>query len=79
MIRPLVSAARFFWTATAGSRWRPWASPYLRWRMETYTGHPAHTLRPADFWRLALSERRQLVRFLRWLAAMNRLAEGRKP
>src|SRR6266446_6098144 len=27
---------RFLWNATRGNRLRPWRSPYLRWRLETY-------------------------------------------
>ena len=72
------SAVRFFWTATAGSRWRPWRSEYLRWRMETYTGKAAGTLRAGDFWQLAVAERGQVMRFLGWLGAMDRLARGKK-
>jgi hypothetical protein len=29
---------RFFWNSTRGHRLAPWRSPYLRWRMETYSG-----------------------------------------
>jgi hypothetical protein len=29
---------RFFWNSTRGHRFAPWRSPYLRWRMETYSG-----------------------------------------
>jgi hypothetical protein len=29
---------RFFWNATRGHRLAPWRSPYLHWRMETYSG-----------------------------------------
>ena len=74
----LASAIRFLWTATTGYRTRPWQSPYLRWRMETYTGKPAADLVPRDFLKLAIAERRQLGRFLRWLGSMDRLANGRK-
>ena len=28
----------FLWRATRGHRLQPWRSPYLRWRVETYTG-----------------------------------------
>jgi len=28
---------RFFWNSTRGHRFAPWRSPYLRWRMETYS------------------------------------------
>lgn len=79
MFSSLTSAVRFLWLATSGSRLRPWRSPYLRWRMETYTGKPADTLVPADYVRLLVAERGQLLRFVRWLGSMNVLAQGRKP
>ena len=72
----IISAVRFLWRATAGSRWRPWRSEYLRWRMETYTGKPASSLRLADFLSLAVAERGQLGRFFFWLGAMDRLARA---
>ena len=29
---------RILWRLTRGYRLRPWRSPYLRWRIETYWG-----------------------------------------
>ena len=78
MFGALGSAMRFLWVATAGSRLRPWRSEYLRWRMETYTGKPAATLRVRDFMQLAVAERGQLGRFFHWLGSMHRLAQGKK-
>ncbi len=76
MFVALVSAVRFLWTATAGSRWRPWRSEYLRWRVETYTGKPAGSLRLSDFVHLAVTERGQMGRFVAWLGVMGRLSRG---
>jgi hypothetical protein len=73
----MLSALHFVWTATRGHRLTPWRSPYLRWRLETYSGQPANEVRLADFWRLAVTERRQLLRFLRWLSRMNAYATAR--
>ena len=67
---------RFFWVATRGYRLRPWRSPYLRWRVETYSGKPAGTLRLADFTSLMASERHQFLRFFRWIGEMDALARG---
>ena len=61
---------RFLWIATRGYRLRPWASPYLRWRMETYWGTPAGDIRFGDFWRFAFEHRRELTRFLNWAERM---------
>ena len=78
MLNALVSAVRFWWMASAGHRLRPWKSPYLRWRMETYTGKSAATLRLRDFVRLAVGERRQIGRFFLWTGELNQLASGKK-
>ena len=64
--REMVEGFRFLWNATRGDRLRPWRSPYLRWRLETYTGQRADTIQALDFWRLFWTEKRQLFRFLRW-------------
>ena len=69
---------RFLWTATRGHRLRPWRSQYLRWRLETFTGKHAEDVRARDFWRFAVGERRQILRFLRWLSEMRNLATGSK-
>jgi hypothetical protein len=61
---------RFLWRATRGYRFRPWRSPYLRWRMETYWGTPADQIRFTDFWRFAWQHRADLLRFLRWAERM---------
>jgi hypothetical protein len=61
---------RFLWHATRGSRLRPWRSPYLRWRFETYTGKWAGDVVLGDFLRLVSTEGRQLLRFLAWVGEM---------
>jgi hypothetical protein len=66
----MVEGIRFLWGATKGYRMQPWRSPYLRWRLETYSGKKAETVRLKDFWELAWGERRQALRFLRWVGEM---------
>jgi hypothetical protein len=66
----MTAGLRFLWTATRGHRLRPWRSDYLRWRLETFTGKHAEEVRLRDFWSFIWSERRQVLRFLRWLAEM---------
>ncbi len=78
VFKALVSAVQFWWRASAGNRLRPWLSPYLRWRLETYTGKPAATLRLRDFVRLLFVERRQFGRVLLWSGEMKSLASGKK-
>jgi hypothetical protein len=60
----------FMWHAARGYRSRPWRSPYLRWRMETYWGVNAEEIRFTDFWRFAWLHRSDLLRFLRWAERM---------
>jgi hypothetical protein len=61
---------RFLWNATRGERLRPWRSPYLRWRFETYSGKRAETVGLKDFWELFWTEKAQFFRFLRWTGEM---------
>jgi hypothetical protein len=66
---------QFLWQATKGYRLRPWKSPYLRWRLETYSGKWAESLTLKDFWLLAWGEKRQALRFLHWVGEIRELAE----
>jgi len=68
---------RILWRLTRGYRLRPWRSPYLRWRIETYWGWHADRITFAQFWSFAWKQRRELVRYLRW--AEHGGTAGRKP
>ena len=57
---------RFLWRATRGYRLRPWRSPYLCWRIETYSGIHAGDIGFREFWRFVWVTRRELARFLSW-------------
>jgi hypothetical protein len=72
----MVEGLRFVWSATRGNRLRPWRSPYLRWRVETYSGKRADTLRIRDFWELMWSEKKQFLRFLGWVGEMRGLSRA---
>ena len=72
----MLAGIRFLWSATKGHRLRPWESPYLRWRLETYSGKWAGAVTAGDFWALVWGERRQALRFLRWLGEMREISEG---
>src|SRR5690348_11736236 len=65
---------RFFWNATRGHRLAPWRSPYLCWRMETYSGLKMDKIGFVDFWRFMLRERKQLRHFLKWTSEMQHYA-----
>jgi len=60
------------WRLTRGYRLRPWKSPYLRWRMETYWGMHAEQITFGEFWRFIWTQRRDLLRYLRWADKMGR-------
>lgn len=70
----MTAGLRFLWTATRGHRLRPWRSEYLKWRLETFTGKHAEDVGPRDFWSFLWAERRQILRFLRWLSEMRAYA-----
>ncbi|HXA51943.1 MAG TPA: hypothetical protein VNV86_16620 [Candidatus Acidoferrum sp.] len=61
---------RALWEMTRGHRLCPWRSPYLRWRIETYSGLHADRIGFSEFWRFAWRERSNLMRYLRWTERM---------
>jgi hypothetical protein len=62
----VLSALRFYWIASRGYRLRPWRSPYIRWRMETFFGPPAAPDDASTFFRLTWHERIRLHSFFKW-------------
>ena len=64
------------WRMARGYRWSPWRSPYLRWRIETYSGMHADRITFALFWQFVFRHRRELLRYLRWAAVMNQGHRG---
>lgn len=67
MIR--AAAIRVAWILVKGYRLRPWDSPYLKWRIETWSGLEAQTITPRIFIRFCWDHRRDLARYLRWAGA----------
>lgn len=65
---------RFLWNSTRGYHLTPWRSPYLRWRIETYTGVKMKDIGFLEFWEFMWKERGELGRFLKWTAEMERYA-----
>ena len=65
---------RVVWRLTRGYRLRPWQSPYLRWRIETYWGTHADRITFREFFRFVWLQRRDLLRYLRWAASASRPA-----
>jgi len=63
---------RFLWNATRGHHLTPWRSPYLLWRIETYTGVKMTQIGFLEFWEFTWRERGNLWRFLKWTSEMER-------
>lgn len=59
----MFNALRYYWMTAKGYRLRPWASPYIRWRLETFWGGDMHDLGPAQFFGLMWRERTNFVVF----------------
>ena len=68
----MLNALRYYWIIARGYRLRPWASPYLQWRMETFFGVEAAELDAAGFFRLMWRERVRMERFLEWVGKRRR-------
>ena len=67
------------WRLTRGYRLRPWRSPYLRWRIETYSGIHAADITFAAFWRFTWKTRWELLRYLSWAERMSRVDRATRP
>jgi len=68
---------RFLWNATKHHRLAPWRSPYLLWRIETYTGVKMTQIGFLEFWEFVWRERVHLWRFLKWTGEMERYVHPR--
>ena len=66
---------RYYWIVARGFRLRPWKSPYLRWRFETFLGAEANHLTAAKFFHLSWKYRKQLQNFVDWAAERRRFQE----
>lgn len=67
----------FLWLASKGYRLMPWHSPYLRWRLETYTGIPAESIDRELFVQTVWRQRRSMIAYLRWVQRSKKLLEDR--
>jgi hypothetical protein len=73
---PLSAPLRFVWNATRGHRLAPWRSPYLRWRVETFSGLKAETLTAGSVLSFLWATRWEILQFLAWTGQVER--EGKK-
>jgi hypothetical protein len=60
------------WRLARGYRLRPWRSPYLCWRIETYSGLHADDIDFRAFWGFVWRRRADLERYLQWAAHQGR-------
>lgn len=63
---------QFYWIASRGYRLRPWKSPYLQWRFETFLGAEAAHLDAKKFFQIAWKYRHRLKSFSDWAATRRR-------
>jgi hypothetical protein len=62
------------WRLLKGHRLQPWRSPYLKWRIETWSGIEAARITPRIFLEFSWKHRADLIRYLRWAAENSRSA-----
>jgi hypothetical protein len=74
----MLTALRYYWRTARGYRLRPWRSPYLRWRLETFLGGEAAQMNARGFFRLLWRERERLRRFLDWVGEREREQQLRR-
>ena len=73
----MFGAFKFIWNATRGHRLVPWRSEFLRWRVETYSGKPAESLRARDIFAFFWESKWELLSFLLWTSAVRKEARRR--
>ena len=64
----MFNAMHYYWISAKGYRLRPWKSPYIQWRLETFFGQDAADLDAGKFFRLMWRERNRVEHFLDWVA-----------
>lgn len=64
--KTMLASLRFYWISSKGYRLRPWKSPYIRWRMETFLGSRGKYQTPVEFFALLWRERTGMRRFFAW-------------
>jgi len=73
----MLNSLRYYWISARGYRLRPWKSPYLNWRFETYLGTQTGEMTARKFFALFWKHRVGMGRFAAW-AAERRRAQRRK-
>ena len=73
MAQAMLRTLQFYWNAARGYRLKPWKSPYVRWRFETFLGAEAADLSASKFFRLLWKYRDHMQRFVDWAAERRRV------
>ena len=68
MAQEMLKTMQYYWNAARGYRFKPWKSPYIRWRFETFLGKEATNLTASKFFHLAWKYRDHMERFVDWAA-----------
>src|SRR5260370_22210298 len=79
MAQEMLKTWRYYWNAARGYRFKPWKSPYVRWRFETFLGNEAADLTAGKFFHLAWKYREHMQRFVDWAAERQRFQRRRHP
>jgi hypothetical protein len=74
----MFNAWRYYWIISKGHRFRPWTSPYIQWRMETFFGQRAADLTAGKFFALMWRERARMESFLGWVADQRERQRAKK-
>lgn len=74
----MLNALRYYWVTTKGYRLRPWKSPYIQWRLETFFGKEAADFDARRFFVLMWRERARMERFLDWVDERRHAQRERK-
>lgn len=77
MRKNMFKTIQYYWNAARGYRFQPWASPYIRWRFETFLGKEAANLTASKFFHLAWKYRDHMERFVDWAAERQRFQRRR--
>ncbi|HEY6946295.1 MAG TPA: hypothetical protein VI431_14240 [Candidatus Acidoferrum sp.] len=62
----------YYWSAARGYRLKPWKSPYMCWRFETFLGKEAADMTPRKFFHLVWKYREHMEGFVDWAAERRR-------
>jgi len=68
---------QYYWNAARGYRLKPWKSPYICWRFETFLGSEAANMSASKFFRLTWKYRQHMEEFVDWAAERRRVQRRR--